>query len=164
MTDLLTLLKRDHHDLEAGLGELLVAATASQIRSALDGVRLGLAAHAEAEDIVMYGAVMRASARRILERLASHLQAAHAGQQRALGDVICAVPGSAVWRDRVRRLRDMVHEHAAYEERTAVPVIRELEPDIYESLAGQFATERLRQFSMMQPSAQFFVPDQAQAS
>ena len=51
MTDFLMLLQRDHHDLETGLDELLQATTVMEIRSALDGVRLGLTAHAEAEDI-----------------------------------------------------------------------------------------------------------------
>jgi hemerythrin superfamily protein len=164
MTDLLALLNRDHHDLGAGLNELLDAATAPQIRSALDGVRLGLAAHAEAEEIVLYGAVPRASARSMLERVVAHSRAAHTSQECALAAVVCSLPGSAVWRDRVRLLRDMVHQHAKYEEQTVVPLIRDLEPEIYESLAGQFATERLRQLSMLQPSAQFFVPDLAQAS
>src|SRR4051812_6392092 len=40
MTDFLTLLRRDHHDLEVGLDELLEAATLAELRSALDGVRL----------------------------------------------------------------------------------------------------------------------------
>ena len=50
MTDFLMLVKRDHHDLECALDELLHALTIEQLRSALDGVRLGLTAHAEAED------------------------------------------------------------------------------------------------------------------
>ena len=164
MTDFLTLLQRDHHDLEAGLDELLDAATAQQIRSALDGVRLGLAAHAEAEDIVMYGALMHAGARTLLERLVAHGRAAHTQQERVLASVVSSLPGSVPWRERVRLLRDMVRAHAAYEEQTVVPVIRDLEPVLYGSLAGKFATERLRQLSMMQPSAQFFVPELAQAS
>jgi len=60
MTDFLGLLQRDHHDLECGLDELLQAVTVSQLRSALDGVRLGLTAHAEAEDIVLYQALAKA--------------------------------------------------------------------------------------------------------
>lgn len=47
MIDFLTLLRRDHHDLEIGLDELLSASSVHQIRTALDGVRLGLTAHAE---------------------------------------------------------------------------------------------------------------------
>jgi hypothetical protein len=164
MTDFLTLLQRDHHDLEAGLDELLDAVTATQIRSALDGVRLGLAAHAEAEDIVMYSALMHAVAQDVLERVVVHARVAHAAQERMLGSVVSSLPGSSPWRSRVQTLRDMVRLHAEYEEQVVLPLIRDLEPALYGSLAGKFATERLRQLSMMQPSAQFFVPELAQAS
>jgi hypothetical protein len=164
MTDFVTLLQRDHHDLEAGLDELLDAVTAPQIRSALDGVRLGLAAHAEAEDIVMYGALMHAVAQDVLERVVVHARVAHAAQERMLGSVVSSLPGSSPWRSRVQTLRDMVRLHAEYEEQIVLPLIRDLEPVLYGSLAGKFATERLRQLSMMQPSAQFFVPELAQAS
>src|SRR5690349_1967141 len=53
-TDLLTLLRRDHSDLQQELTALLdPTATVAMLRSSLDGVRLGLTAHAEAEDIVL---------------------------------------------------------------------------------------------------------------
>jgi len=48
-TDLLTLLQRDHVDLQKELTLLLdPTASTAELRGSLDGVRLGLTAHAEA--------------------------------------------------------------------------------------------------------------------
>jgi hypothetical protein len=69
-----------------------------------------------------------------------------------------------VWKDRAHRLRDLVYEHAVQEERNVIPALREIAASIYESLAGTFATERLRQLAMLQPSAPIVVPDLARAS
>jgi hypothetical protein len=163
MTDFLTLLQRDHHDLETGLDELLQATTLAELRSALDGVRLGLTAHAEAEDIVLHGALLQAGSPRVLEELVGHARSAHLTQEGALAYLLCAKPGTHEWQERAQRLHDLVHGHAAYEEKYVVPAIRELAPTVYESLAGSFATERLRQLAMLQPSAPIFVPELAQA-
>jgi hypothetical protein len=164
MTDFLMLLQRDHHDLEAALDELLQAKTVGQLRSALDGVRLGLTAHAEAEDIVLHHALVKAGSPRILEDLVGQARSAHLAQEGALAYLVCATPGSQAWRDRARKLRDLVHGHAVFEETNVVPAIRELAPAVYETLAGSFATERLRQLAMLQPSVPIFVPELAQAS
>ena len=163
MTDFLMLLRRDHHDLEGGLAELLEASTVVEIRSTLDGVRLGLTAHAEAEDIVLHGALVRAGSPAVLGELIGRARSAHLAEEGALASLVCARPGSPTWRDRARRLRDLLHLHAAYEENRMVPAIRELAPAIYHSLAGSFATERLRQLAMLQPSVPIFVPELAQA-
>jgi hypothetical protein len=164
MTDFLTLLQRDHRDLENGLEELLRATTVVQIRTALDGVRLGLTAHAEAEDIVLHGALVKAGSPETLETLIGQGRKAHLAQEGALALLVCATPGSQGWKDKARKLRDLVHEHAMFEERHVVPAIRAFAPDVYDTLAGLFATERLRQLAMMQPSAPIFVPELAQAS
>jgi hypothetical protein len=164
MTDFLMLLQRDHHDLETGLDELLQATTIAQIRSALDGVRLGLTAHAEAEDIVLHSALVQAGSPELLDDLIGQARSAHLAQEGALAYLVCAKPGSQTWRDRARKLRDLCHSHAQFEERQVVPAIREYAPAVYEALAGSFATERLRQLAMLQPSAPIFVPELAQAS
>ena len=163
MTDFLTLLQRDHRDLENGLDELVNATTVAQLRSALDGVRLGLTAHAEAEDIVLYGALLKAGAPETLDKLVAQARSAHLAQEGALASLVCSTPGSQLWRERARRLRDLVHEHALHEENHVVPAIRAFAPAVYDSLAGLFATERLRQLAMLQPSAPYFVPQLAHA-
>jgi hypothetical protein len=163
MTDFLMLLQRDHRDLLSGLDELLQATCVAQIRTALDGVRLGLTAHAEAEDIVLYGALIKAGAPDLLDELVGQARAAHLAQEGALASLVCAAPGTATWRTRAIKLRDLVHEHAGYEERTVLPAIRELAPTVYDSLAGLFATERLRQLAMLQPSAPIVMAELARA-
>jgi hypothetical protein len=164
MTDFLMLLQRDHHDLETGLDELLQATTVMEIRSALDGVRLGLTAHAEAEDIVLQHALAAAGSPAVLDELVGQARSAHLAQEGALASLVCAAPGSQTWRDRARRLRDLVHQHAFREETIVVPAIRDFAPAIYASLAGSFATERLRQLALLQPSAPIMMSELAQAS
>jgi hypothetical protein len=164
MTDFLALLQRDHHDLEVGLDELLQAVTVAQLRTALDGVRLGLTAHAEAEDIVLYTALMRAEARDALESYVGQAREAHLAQEGALASLVCARPGTSTWRERARILRTMVRDHAAYEEQEVIPAIMRHASAVYESLAGEFATERLRQLALLQPSAPILMADLAIAS
>src|SRR5262245_59664524 len=116
MTDFLGLLQRDHHDLEAGLDELLRAETVAQIPSALDGVRLGLTAHAEAEDIVLYHALIKLGTPLVLDALVSQARSAHLAQEGALASLIVTPTNSPAWRARARALRELVHTHALEEE------------------------------------------------
>ena len=164
MTDFLTLLRRDHHDLEVGLEELLRAGSMQQIRTALDGVRLGLVAHAEAEDIVLYAALDGDAARDALEPLLGQARDAHLAEEGALASLVVAPPGSSRWRERARVLYEMVREHAYIEEELLVPAIRRHAPEAYEALAGKFATERLCQLSMLEPSSVHNLADLARAS
>jgi hypothetical protein len=160
-TDFLTLLHRDHDDLSRGLEELLAASSVEQLRSTLDGVRLGLVAHAEAEDIVLYQALTREHASRALAALVEDAHVQHAAQEAALGSLVCATPGTSEWRDAAIYLRNLVQEHAEHEEQRVLPALRELMPKVYEVLAGEFATERLRQLAQLQPSAPIVVPELA---
>jgi hypothetical protein len=158
--ELLTLLHRDHHDVMAGLDELQQPElSAAELRGILDGVRLGILAHAEAEDIVLHGAVVQSAVGDILAALVSGVHEAHALQEAALSALVCAKPNTTFWRERARKLRDLVHEHATIEEQQIVPAIRALAPEVYGGLAGRFATERLVQLSFLQPSVQFFAPE-----
>ena len=153
--DLGALLRRDHTDLENGLGELArPASDIAEIRGTLDGVRLGLAAHVEAEDIVLYQAFGRFVPAPRLRVLVAQGRAAHLTQEGALSALISSRPGSSMWRDRAAHLRDLVREHAAQEASQTMPLLRDYAPpEVYDSLAGRFATERLRQLAMLQPSA-----------
>jgi len=156
-TDFGTLVQRDHVDVQKELTRLLdPAATRPQLSSALDGVRLGLTAHAEAEDIVLG----RCEAIAALEPVLSEARHAHLAQESALGALVSARPGSATWRDRAIHLRELIRRHAMREELELLPALRQHAPrDLYHSLAGAFATERLRQLSMLQPSAPLCVAD-----
>jgi len=163
--DFLTLLRRDHHDLQRGLDELLdPAATIVEIRISLDGVRLGLTAHAEAEDIILYRAIRRCRRARELEALIGEARAGHLSQEGALSALLTAPLGTATWRDRALHLRSLVAENAEWEEGHVLPAIKDADGEVYAQLAGAFATERLRQLAMLQPSAPIYVPELAQAS
>ncbi|HEX7836912.1 MAG TPA: hypothetical protein VF469_05585, partial [Kofleriaceae bacterium] len=64
-----------------------------------------------------------------------------------------------VWRDRALHLRELVRRHAVQEEIELLPALRRHAPrQLYEELAGAFATERLRQLAMLQPSAPLCLP------
>jgi hypothetical protein len=159
-TDFLTLLQRDHGDLQMELTQLLdPIATVSQLRSALDGVRLGLTAHAEAEDIVL----ARFEVISPLEGLVRLARGAHLAQEGALSALVTTRPGTKAWRDRAYHLRELVHDHAEQEEQHLLPALREHSPRMYAQLAGAFATERLRQLAMLQPSAPLSIADLALA-
>ena len=154
--DFMTLLRRDHSDLQKELTQLLdPTATIAQLRSSLDGVRLGLTAHAEAEDIVLAKFELVPA----LQVLVAQARAAHLAQEGALSALVTARPGTAGWRDRAHHLRELVHHHAHQEETQLLPAIAEhaLAEDVA-GLAGEFATERLRQLAMLQPSAPVFMP------
>jgi len=155
--DLLALLQRDHEDLERGLDELVEPwLSVAQLRTTLDGVRLGLTAHAEAEDIVLYRVTREFPE---LERMVCDGRAAHLAQESALAALVCAVPGTADWVDRAVHLRELVQVHARFEEGHLVPAIREIAADLYSKLAGAFATERLRQLAQLQPSVPLCIGD-----
>lgn len=161
-TDFLTLLRRDHADLQEELTQLLdPSATIADLRTTLDGVRLGLLAHAEAEDIVL-GAFEDVPA---LEILIAQDRAAHVMQERALSALVSATPQTTVWRDRAHQLRSLVQYHAGQEEKHLLPALRAHVPsDRYRMLAGSFATQRLRQLAMLQPSGLYPNPAIAQAA
>jgi Hemerythrin HHE cation binding domain len=154
-TDFSTLLQRDHVDLQKELTLLLdPMATAVELRGSLDGVRLGLTAHAEAEDIVLG----RFEGSSQLGVLIAQARSAHLAQEGALSALVSARPGSAAWRDRAHHLRDLIQRHAAQAEQLLLPGLRlHLSREAYAALAGAFATERLRQLAMLQPSAPVYI-------
>jgi hypothetical protein len=156
--DLLGLLRRDHDDLDRGLAELAEPrAFVSEMRATLDGVRLGLSAHSEAEDIVLYNAFSRFVVPARLHALAAQARAAHLAQEGALAALVGSRPGSAAWRDRAVHLRDLIRNHARHEQDHLIPELRQHAPaEVFESLAGKFATERLRQLAMLQPSGPIY--------
>jgi hypothetical protein len=156
-TDFGTLVQRDHVDVQKELTRLLdPAATRPQLGAALDGVRLGLTAHAEAEDIVLG----RFEAIPALGPVVAEARAAHLAQEGALAALVSARPGTPVWRERAVQLREMIRRHALREELELLPALRCHSPrELYHGLAGAFATERLRQLAMLQPSAPLCIAD-----
>ena len=135
------------HDFIVGLTQLLDPdSTIAELRDTLDGVRLGLTAHAEAEDILLG----RFARNPELTAQISRSIASHLAQENALATLVTMPLGTEAWRDRVHHLRELVRFHAADEDRVLGPTLR-LHPE-YGYLAGAFATERLCQLAMLQPS------------
>ena len=150
-TDFVTLLRRDHSDLQHELSQLLdPSACAEDLRMALDGVRLGLIAHAEAEDIVLG----RLECVPALQVVLAQARAAHLAQEGMLSALVCIQPQTPQWRDCAQHLRELVEYHAVQEEKYLLPALRQHAPaETFAQLAGLFATERLRQLAMLQPSS-----------
>jgi hypothetical protein len=155
-TDFLTLLRRDHADLQLELTQLLdPEAGAADLRMNLDGVRLGLIAHAEAEDIVLG----RLESVPRLQVALAQARAAHLAQESTLSKLVSERPQTPAWRESATCLRELVEYHAAQEEQHLIPALRQHAPEeIYEQLAGRFATERMRQLAMLQPSGPVALP------
>lgn len=158
--DFLTLVRRDHADLTLELSLLLdPSASAAELRTALDGIRLGLTAHVEAEDIVLG----RLEAVPVLAPAIAQARAAHRVQETTLVALVSERPQTAAWRFRAHELRELVRCHAGAEERGLFAAMEHHAPaDILAELAGAFATERLRQLAFLQPSAPVFVRQVAQ--
>ena len=142
--DFLALLRRDHHELDRGLAALVQPPEEdAELGGTLEGVRLGLSAHIEAEDIVLSHALERCGDRATLEPLIERARRAHHAQERALSALLRVPPRTPAWRDLAVRLRALVRDHAHSEEQTLVPTLRSRVPALYASLAGAFATQRL---------------------
>jgi len=154
---LLQLLRRDHDELELGL-RALVRPRAGELRNVIDGVRLGLAAHMEAEDIVVDVALAPGNAdlaRAIAERHADHRE-----QDRGLAALLRSHPGTSLWRDRALHLIALVRRHRDTSEALLGQALAQLQPDQVARLAGAFATERMRQLAMLVPSGPIPMPDE----
>jgi hypothetical protein len=155
----LQLLRRDHDELEHGL-RALVRPRTNELRDAIDGVRLGLLAHVEAEDVVVDVAVAGGDHPRLARAVAAR-RADHRDQERALGALLRSSPGSSLWRDRALHLIALVRQHRATSE-MALGAALEVEVDAERvgRLAGAYATERMRQIGMLMPSAPIAVPEE----
>ncbi len=155
-TDFIDLLRRDHAAIELELTWVLdPRSTIAALRAHMDEVRLGLTAHAEAQDIVL-GPFEQIEP---LANLVRDARTAHRHQQRALSLLVCTRPAAPTFRERAEDLLALVREHDAEQNEHLLPALREYAPGTeYSLLAGQFATERLRQLAMLQPSAPVFAP------
>jgi len=157
--DFLALLRRDHADLQHELTKLLdPGSTLAILRASLDGVRLGLTAHVEAEDIVLG----RFESVPGLQGLVAQARAAHLLQEGVLSSLVSCRPRTRAWLDCAQHLRELVHRHAKDEEAGLIVALRRNTAE-YSRLAGAFATERLCQLAMLQPSAPIYAPHLAVA-
>jgi hypothetical protein len=153
-TDLPTLLRRDHSEFHRELTLLLdPAASIADLQDGLDGLRLGLIAHAEAEDIVLTPVEAEPRLREVI----GEVRTSHLAQEKALATLVDTRPGTEAWRVHAHYLREIVGYHARHEQARLMPVLREHAPS-FARLAGLFATERLRQLGMLVPEQPMQLP------
>ena len=108
------LLRRDHSDLYQELTQLLdPTATVAQLRASLDGVRLGLTAHSEAEDITLYQRIKPAER---VHDLILEAEEEHRVVSRLLGELERLSPENEKWKARATVLRELVEHHVEEEE------------------------------------------------
>jgi hypothetical protein len=146
MADVLALLRRDHDELERALAVMTApGASDRELRDALEGVHVGLAAHAEAEAAILRSMLDVVHPPALVYLLCSQVIAAHLAQEGALVSLEKTRPGSEAWRERAMHLRNLIDHHAEHESACVLPALRDyLPPEIYGSLAGRYASARLR--------------------
>jgi hypothetical protein len=145
-TNLFDLLRRDHRDIVLALTELASGElTAAQRRVVLDGIRLGILAHAEAEDIVVYAAFARIDATPALRTIIDRARRTHVEIETALAALIITPLADRRWLLRVDELLLRFQAHAREEEERLIPILAEaIPPELYRALAAAYATERLK--------------------
>lgn len=159
-TELGTLLRGDHGELERALKAMLSStSTDSERSSALDGFRLGFAAHADAEATVLRAQLDRAGAPSAVYFLVAQTVAAHLSQEAALAQLVATRPGTPEWRDAASFLRELIRHHVDHEDACVLPALRDyLDPADYARLAGAYATERLRALTELAPASATVAP------
>ncbi len=154
MTELSTLLRRDHRDLDSALLDLASPATPAEVCDAIDGVRLGLIAHDEAEDLVLSAVLASLPESSPLHLVVARTRTDHLQAQRALSALVVTRPGTPTWRRRIELLRALIARHDRREMCELVPQLaNELDTPTRALLAGTFATARLRGFATLASSA-----------
>ena len=116
--------------------------------TALDGLRVGFAVHADGEAVVLRSLLARGYAGPIA-RLIGEVLDAHHRQEVTLARIDLSRPG---WLERALEMRVQIRAHAMHEEAVVLPALRDrLSIGLYASLASQYASERLRAFGMLHP-------------
>jgi len=150
VVDLEDLIVRDHGALERAIVTMSGWAPTRDQRIALDAMRLGFAAHAEAEANVLQRAMHHVPKEHIASRMLERVLSAHATQEALLWRLSRSVPNTVEWVDALDALRSSTSEHHGDERIGMLPLLRELlADDEYDRLAADYATERLRALAMM---------------
>lgn len=152
MVDLSGLVRRDHEDLDRALLAMVAPRmTRETLLGLLDGARLSLSAHIEAETEVMQVFMSRSPSRlgmgKYLNEIASH----HRAQHEALHAIRETSPGTTSWYFRVVELRVLVLDHTSREPFLRAALAEHISLDDNQQLARDYATARLRLLALMYP-------------
>lgn len=122
MPDVITIIENDHREVERLFAAYSSAATRAQKSELIKQIRLALAPHAAAEEILVYPAVRRAAGDG--DEQASHAIDEHQEIKRALVDVDKADDDDPALDARVLELQRSVEHHVEEEEREVLPLLR----------------------------------------
>ncbi len=152
MVDLCGLVRRDHEDLDRALLAMVEPHTSREaLLGLLDGARLSLTSHIEAETEVMQVFVARSPSRARVRAFVTEIAAQHRAQHAALDAIRDAAPGSTGWYFRVLELRVLVLDHTSREPFMRTALSDHISIDENRQLARDYASARLRMLALMYP-------------
>lgn len=152
--DVCALVRRDHEDLDRALAAMVDPLTPpTELSNLLDVFRLALAVHAAAEAKVIDGLLARARAPRTLGILAMQTRVEHGAQRAAAESLGLARPASIAWYEQALELRVLVLDHASRGLESRCVLEDYLPPELRHSLAGEYATQRMRVLASTSPLA-----------
>lgn len=122
MPDVTTIIENDHREVERLFANYATATSAERKSEIIDRIRLALAPHAAAEEILVYPAVRRSAVSG--DDAAEHSIDEHQEIKRLLADVD-GMPADDPGRDaKVLELQRSVEHHVEEEETTVLPLLR----------------------------------------
>lgn len=152
VVDLSGLVHRDHEDLDRALVAMVEPhATRETLVALLDGTRLALSAHIEAETEVMQVFMARSPSRIGVRPYVGDIAAQHRCQDEAFSAIRETTPGSTSWYFRVLELRVLVLDHTSREPLLRAALSQHISLDENRQLAREYAAARMRLLSMMYP-------------
>src|SRR5215207_3504710 len=122
MPDVTTIIENDHREVERLFAQYDAAVTADLKDKVIDQIRLALAPHAAAEEILVYPA-LRGAARGGGEQ-ANHAIDEHQEIKRLLSEVDKMSVGDAGRDQKVRELQQAIERHVQEEEGSVLPRLR----------------------------------------
>ena len=137
MPDVTTIIESDHRVVEQLFAAYAAASTAEEKDQLIHDIRLALAPHAAAEEILVYPAVRRAAQRGDDE--ASHAIDEHQEIKQLLSEVDKSSSDDPERDAKVRALQQSVEHHVAEEEGSLLPLLRaNADPERLERMGDLF--------------------------
>ena len=122
MPDVTTIIENDHREVERLFNEYAASATGEAKDAVVDRIRLALAPHAAAEEILVYPALRRAAEDGGEE--AEHAIDEHQEIKRLLSEVDKMTSADAERDQKVRELQEAIEHHVQEEESSVLPRLR----------------------------------------
>lgn len=144
MPDIVTLLRRDHEEIEEVVSRLLEPTSdIVTLRALLDTLRTRFTAHAGAHGTVFQDA-LPPDAPIGLRAMVAMVFDEHRDQARAIAAVTLLDPVSPEWRASVEELQQQMFDHARAEDLVRASFADHVSPDVRHALDRGYVTERMR--------------------